>query len=88
MKKTRAVALFGLVGLEMKVGLSPMDLQNVLWRCGGLVGRVEWAEVVGRIWEVVARSYNHRRRLPTTTSEISPPGESFFRDRAHESGDG
>ena len=89
MKKTRkVVGLFGLVAVEMKVVLPPMDWQNVWWRHRGLVERVAWEEVVGRIWEVVARSCNHRKRLPTTTNGLSPPGESFFRDCAHKSDDG
>ena len=88
MKKTMVVALFVLVGLEMDIVLPPIDLQNLSWHHGRLVGRVAWEEVVGRIWEVVARSYNRRKRLPTTTSGLSPPTGSFFRDRAHESDGG
>jgi len=84
----KVVAFFGLTGLEMKLVEPPMDLQNVLWHHAGFVGRVAWEEVVDRIWEVVARSCNHRKRLPTTTSGLSPPGESFFRDCAHKSDDG
>ena len=80
--------MFGLFGLEMKVVLPPMDSKNVRWRRPGLAEGVAWEEVVGRIWEVVARSCNHRKRLPTTTSGLSPPGESFFRDCAHKSDDG